>query len=89
MPTITFHPTPNPNSLKFVVEDGAILDNGMLVFGNAAEAHNHSLGRALFAIEGVVNVFALPQFLTVSKAPAADWNDIVPGVEAAIIDFLD
>lgn len=90
MPTIRSYPTPNPDSLKFVLDSGqTIIDDGMLVFASAAEAEHHSLGRALFALEGITNVFVLPEFLTVTKETAASWNSLLPGIEQAIIGFLD
>lgn len=61
----------------------------MLVFGSAEEAGNHSLGRALFAITGVANIFALPQFLTVTKNPETSWDDVIPAVVKALEGFLD
>ena len=32
----------------------------------------------LFAIPGVVSLFGMRDFLTITKAPSADWNAIVP-----------
>ena len=89
MSRINFYPTLNPNSLKCVVDGTTIIDNGILVFGNSNEAQSHSFGRALFAIDGVTNVFALPQFLTVTKDPSSNCDDIIPAVTKAIVGFLD
>ena len=66
-----------------------IIDSGMLVFSSAEEASNHSLGRALFALEGIINVFALPQFLTVTKKDSASWDRLIPGIVKAIEGFVD
>ena len=88
MPAIAIHPTPNPNSLKFTVEGATIIPSGMLAFSSAAEAGEHELGRALFALDGVTNVFALPQFLTVTKAPAADWNRLVEKIRQIMSNYV-
>lgn len=81
MPTFHFHPTPNPNSLKITTEAGVFIEAGMCSFGSAEEAGDHPLGAPLFALPGVVNVFILPQFLTITKAPQADWDLLLPDVE--------
>jgi hypothetical protein len=87
---ISFHSqlTPNPNSLKFITEAGPFLETGMLACSSAAQAEAHPLSKALFAIPGVVNVFALPHFLTVTKAPEASWPDLLPRLEAALADYF-
>jgi hypothetical protein len=78
------HPTPNPNSTKITVDGRTFIDAGMESFSSAAQAGGHPLGSRLFAIDGIVNVFIMPQFLTVTKAPDADWNAVMTGVEAAL-----
>ena len=88
MPSISIHPTPNPNSLKFTAENATIIPSGMLAFSSAAEAEVHDLGRALFGLHGVTNVFALPDFLTVTKAPAADWNGLIEDIRQVLSDYL-
>ncbi len=94
MPGYTTHPTPNPNSLKIVRTDGQPVvpaadlgGGGMLSFTSAAEAADHPLGAALFSVPGVAGVFALGTFLTVTKASAARWDDVLPGVEALLHAF--
>ncbi len=84
MSSFRFHGTPNPNSLKITTDRGAFIAEGMRSFAGAEAAADHPLGAALFEIEGVVNVFILPQFLTVTIAPGTDWEAILPAVEAAL-----
>lgn len=57
-------------------------------FSSAAEAEDHPLGNRLFSLPGVVNVFILPQFITVTKHPAEEWDVLLPKIEAAIDAFL-
>lgn len=89
MPEISVHPTPNPNSLKFTAHGVSFIPSGMLAFGSANEAADHDLGRALFGLKGVTNVFALPQFLTVTKTPAADWNDLLEDIKRITSNYLE
>ena len=88
MATMQAESTPNPNSLKFTTDDGPFLDGGMAAYTSAEEAEEDPLARALFAISGVEDVFVTPQFVTVSKAPGADWAAVKPDVEAVLSDHL-
>ncbi len=80
--------TPNPNSLKFTSDDGTFLDGGMVAYSSAEEAQDDPLARALFAVEGVDDVFITPQFVTVSKAPDIDWTAVKPDVESILSEHL-
>lgn len=88
MARIKASPTPNPNSLKFTLKSGTFIESGMESFNSRAESDGHPLGQRLFEIEGVANVFILPQFLTITKEEAAKWNEIVPEVERVVEDAL-
>src|SRR5690625_6444519 len=80
------HPTPNPNSLKITTDAGAFIESGMESFASAEEAEQHELGRRLFSLTGVENVFILPDFLTITKHTAADWDNLLPKVELTLKD---
>lgn len=85
---ISIRPTPNPNSLMFSTSGPPFLAQGMLAFASAAEAAGNALGEALFALEGVINVFVVPDFVTVTKRPEADWEAILPAAERILADHL-
>lgn len=53
-----------------------------------AECGDHTLGRALFAVDGVRNVFLLPQFATITKSPDADWDTLLPKVQSVFDEHL-
>lgn len=78
------HPTPNPNSLKLTTALGPFIPTGMEAFASAEQAAHHPLGAALFGVEGVTNVFIMPAFLTITKAPAAAWDGLMAAVEAIL-----
>jgi hypothetical protein len=88
MPRVDTSPTPNPNSLKFTLREGTFIESGMESFNAPVEAEGHPLGKRLFEIEGVANVFILPQFLTITKVETARWNDVIPEVERVVGDEL-
>lgn len=81
-------PTPNPNSLKFTAQGARFLDDGMVSIDSESEAQDHPLGRRLFSVHGVSNVFITPGFVTVSKQEAAEWSIVKPKVESILKDHL-
>ena len=85
---IQTRPTPNPNSLKFEADGHTFLDSGLEAFHSAREAEDHPLGRDLFALRGVASLLIVPDFVTVTKHPAADWDLLVAGVTAVLEDHL-
>ncbi|HYE96100.1 MAG TPA: NifU N-terminal domain-containing protein [Rubricoccaceae bacterium] len=88
MPAVTPQPTPNPDSLKFVAASGTFLDSGMRAFGSVRDAEGDPLGAALFALDGVANVFVTPGFVTVTKQPAASWNGLTDGIQRVLEQHL-
>lgn len=79
--------TPNPDSVKFV-SDVNFIESGMCSFNNAQEASEHSLGKSLFALDGVVNVFILPQFVTITKKPSASWDALLQEIKEVLSCFI-
>ncbi len=71
---VLIHPTPNPNALKFAV-GGHFEAPVSYVSGRPAD---HPAAAALLAIPGVTSVFMSADFVTLSKAPAAFWDEITP-----------
>lgn len=75
--------TPNPDALKFML-DGTLLASGVRQFDSPAAAKTDELAHSLFAINGVLSVFYMGQFVTVTKKPAVRWNEIQPQVNEVI-----
>lgn len=65
-------PTPNPNALKFTVGTDV---GGPKTFVAGRETDDE-LASALLALPGVSSVFMTADFVTLSKLPDADWNEI-------------
>ena len=72
MATASPSPTPNPNAMKFTFDTAV-----------PADLEASPFGQALRAIPGVVGVFGVADFVTVTRSPDADWDDIVAAVNAA------
>ena len=77
-------PTPNPNSLKFIL-GRPILDSGSYEFATAAEAEKSPLAKDIFAIAGVDGVFLGLNFVSIRKTAEAEWGNI----EAPAIEILE
>lgn len=81
MSTVTAHPTPNPDSLKFTRDGSPPFADGLRAYRTLEEAQGDPLGTALLAVPGVANVLIVPAFVTVTKHPAAQWDQLVPSIE--------
>ncbi len=84
MASFQTQPTPNPDSLKFTTDAGPFINSGMESFNSAEEAGGHALGKRLFRLTGVANVFILPQFVTITKDPTTNWDVLLPMVVDAL-----
>ena len=71
---VTMAPTPNPNALKF---NCGVPVGGPATYVRGSEP-NEDFAAALLGIEGVTSIFMTADFVTVSKAPGADWAVIEP-----------
>jgi Fe-S cluster biogenesis protein NfuA len=75
-PTILIRPepTPNPNSVRFVV-NRVVLEHGSAEILDAEAAAKRSpLAAKLFALEGVTGVLLGAHFVTISAQPGANWR---------------
>lgn len=85
MATADPQPSPNPNALRFQLDTE--LPAAMNV-GNAEEAAGNAFAEAVFAAEGVASIFAVNDFVTVTRKPGAEWEPIVAAVQAAAAEHL-
>ena len=85
---IQTEPTPNPDTLKFLPGRNIAPDTPR-EFATPEEAEASPLARDLFAVEGVVRVFAGADFVSVTKAEGVEWIHIRPAVLGAIADAIE
>ena len=78
---VTVEATPNPNAAKFTLN--RVVSAQGKTYRDAASA-DAGWAKALLSIPGVIQVFALNNFISVSKAPEADWAIIGPCVEQTL-----
>ena len=82
MRVIEVQATPNPNALKFVLDEQ--VSERPVSCLSAAAAQQNELARRLFEVEGVTSVLLLGDFVTVNKEPKADWTEIKRGVKKVL-----
>ncbi len=78
-PKVDVHcePTPNPEAMKFVTSTQV-----------PTLTPAHPLQRALLEIDGVKSVFAIDDFVTVTRTPGQAWNVLIPRVEGVLRNEL-
>jgi NFU1 iron-sulfur cluster scaffold homolog, mitochondrial len=79
--------TPNPNALQFVI-NAVILDNGNISFGNKEEAKDDKMAAALFEKPGILNVYVMENFITVTKDDKTSWIPLKDRVWKSIDDTV-
>jgi hypothetical protein len=75
---ISVQGTPNPNAAKFTL-NRVVATQGQ-TYRDAASAEAE-WAKQLLGIAGVTQVFAINNFISINKAPEADWGVIGPRVE--------
>jgi|APTNR8051073442_1049403.scaffolds.fasta_scaffold31573_2 Fe-S cluster biogenesis protein NfuA len=81
--------TPNPESLKFVTNQG-LLPNFQVDFKTKESVQGKSaLADVLFQQQYVQGVFISQNFVTITKNAEADWFEVTPLVKTVMKDFLN
>lgn len=80
---VDVQPTPNVNALKFVT-NRRLTEGRSQTFRTPEEAASSPLAAALLGVRGVVQVFFLNDFITITRDPAAPWESIAAQAEAVI-----
>jgi len=80
---------PNPNSLKFVVNEMLIPDGMSFDFADPEKAAEAPLAQELFMYPFVDRVFYASNFVTVTKKPDVEWLEIQNVLKDHIRQFLE
>ena len=79
--------TPNPNALQFVI-NAVLLDDGNASFASKKEAEGDKMAAALFERPGVLSVFVMDNFVTVTKDDKTSWVPLKDRVWKTIDDTV-
>jgi Fe-S cluster biogenesis protein NfuA len=80
---------PNPNSLKFVVNEMLVPEGMSFDFPTAESASAAPLAKELFAYPFVDRVFYMSNFITVTKKEGVEWLEIQGTIKEHIKNFLE
>ena len=80
---------PNPNSLKFVVNEMLIPEGLSFDFPDKESAEGAPLAQELFDYPFVDRVFYMSNFVTVTKKDSVEWLEIQSTIKAHIKKFLE
>jgi len=80
---------PNPNSLKFVVNEMLVPEGMSFDFPSPAEAEEAPLAQELFMYPFVDRVFYMSNFVTVTKKEDVEWLEIQDTLKDHIKTFLE
>jgi Fe-S cluster biogenesis protein NfuA len=87
--SIYLESNPNPNSLKFVVNDMLVPEGMSFDFPDKTSAANAPLALELFAFPEVERVFYMSNFVTVTKKDGVEWLEIQHAIRDHIKKFLE
>jgi len=79
--------TPNPEAMKFTV-NRTLLEKGSKTFHSPEQAENWPLAKKLFSAPGVKSLFVLGSFVTVTREPGFNWEELAEAIEQAIEEFF-
>ena len=80
---------PNPNSLKFVVNEMLIPEGLSFDFPDLESTGNAPLAKELFSYPFVDRVFYMSNFITVTKKGEVEWIEIQQTIKNHIKQFLE
>jgi len=80
---------PNPNSLKFVVNEMLVPEGISFDFPDAESTENAPLAKELFKYPFVDRVFYMSNFITVTKKGDVEWLEIQGTIKEHIKKFLE
>jgi hypothetical protein len=85
---VTPEGTPNPNAVKFTLDRPAVEGRGQ-TFRAGSDPADSPLGARIFALDGVTNVFATANFVSVTKEDDVSWDELVPQVIAQLEEHFE
>jgi len=79
--------TPNPATIKFI-PGVTVMEQGVAEFPTAQDAEKSPIAEKLFGIAGVQRVFFGNDFISVTKAEEADWQNMKAPILGAIMQHF-
>lgn len=86
---IYFEQSPNPNSLKFVLNFMIVPEGVSYDFPDISTTGNAPLARELFGFDYVRRVFFMNNFVTITKDPSREWPEIRDEIKQFLLAYFD
>ncbi|MFL5739838.1 MAG: NifU family protein [Flavisolibacter sp.] len=80
--------TPNPETMKFVANK-LLYPGKSIDFPDMETARPSPLATELFGFPFIRAVFIASNFVTLTKTPDTDWNDVIPSVREFLKEYLE
>lgn len=80
--------TPNPETMKFVANK-LLYPGKSIDFPEEASATPSPLAKELFAFPFIRSVFIASNFVTLTKTPDTQWEDVIPSVREFLKQYLE
>jgi Fe-S cluster biogenesis protein NfuA len=80
--------TPNPETMKFVANK-LLYPGKSIDFPDESTAAPSPLAKELFAFPFIRSVFIASNFVTLSKTPDTDWNEVIPTIREFLKGYLE
>ncbi len=80
--------TPNPETMKFVANK-LLYPGKSIDFQDAESAKPSPLAGELFGFPFIKAVFIASNFVTLTKTPDTDWNDVLQEIRQFLKDYLE
>jgi len=80
--------TPNPETMKFVANK-LLYPGKSIDFPDESSAAPSPLAKELFAFPFIRSVFIASNFVTLSKTPDTNWDDVIPSIRDFLKQYLE
>jgi Fe-S cluster biogenesis protein NfuA len=80
--------TPNPETMKFVANK-LLYPGKSIDFPDMESSKPSPLAAELFGFPFVKSVFVASNFVTLTKTPETDWNDVIPSIRLFLKEWLE
>jgi Fe-S cluster biogenesis protein NfuA len=80
--------TPNPETMKFVANK-LLYPGKSIDFPDETTAKASPLAKELFAFPFIRSVFIASNFVTLSKTPDTNWDDVIPNMREFLKQYME
>jgi len=80
--------TPNPETMKFVANK-LLYPGKSIDFADVESAKPSPLATELFGFPFIRSVFIASNFVTLTKTPETNWDDVIPSIRQFLKEYLE